>query len=148
MHSRKKGNSGSTKPAQQDVPSWVTTKPKEVEMIITKLAKGGKTASEIGLILRDSYGVPSVKQLLGRSITEILSEKKIAPEIPEDLMALIKKSVKIRQHIEENRQDQTAKRGLMLTESKIKRLVRYYKENGVVPMDWKYDAKSIRLYVE
>jgi small subunit ribosomal protein S15 len=148
MYSRKKGKSGSKKPVRKVKPSWQNMKPKEIEMLVLKLAKEGKTCSQIGLILRDAYGIPSVKILTGKQINAILKEKNAATEIPEDLRALIKKLINVRKHREENKQDKTALRGYLLTESKIKRLVKYYKGSGVLPEDWKYDEKSIRLYVE
>ncbi len=148
MHSRKKGKSGSHRPLKNVKPSWMRYKPKEVELLITKVAKEEKTASQIGLVMRDSYGIPDVKMITGKSISKILKEKKLLAEIPEDLMALMRKSVMIRKHLDENRQDKTALRGLQLTDSKIKRIVKYYKLSGKMPIDWKYDAKSIKLYVE
>ena len=39
MHSRKKGKHGSKKPAKKSTPSWTRYKPKEIEMLIAKLAK-------------------------------------------------------------------------------------------------------------
>ena len=147
-YSRKKGKSGSSKPLKASKPSWLRLKPKEIEMLILKLAKEGKTASQIGMVLRDLHGVPSVKDIMEKSITIILGEKKVLPEIPEDLMALVKKSVLIRKHMEENHKDKTGLRGLQLTESKISRLVKYYKKTEKLPLDWKYDAESIKLYVE
>jgi small subunit ribosomal protein S15 len=148
MYSRRRGKSGSKKPLEKAKQSWLRYKPKEVEMLIVKLAKEGKSASQIGLALRDSYGVPDVRLLSGKSITKIMEEKKLAPKIPEDLMALIKKSIQIRKHREENKQDMTSLRGLQLTESKIKRLVKYYKKTKKLPVDWKYDVKSVKLYAE
>ena len=148
MYSRKKGKSGSKKPLSKSTPSWMTHKAKEVEMLVMKVAKEGKPASMIGLVLRDSYGIPDVKAVAGKSITMILKEKKLAPKIPEDLMALIKRAIAIRKHMEENKQDMTALRGLQLTESKIKRLVKYYKVIRKLPVDWKYDVKSVKLYAE
>lgn len=148
MHSRKKGKSGSTKPAKITKPSWTRYKPKEIELLIVKLAKEGLTPSQIGLHLRDTYGVPDTKTIAGKTITKILDKKKLAGKLPEDLMAVIRKSIEIRKHLEDNKQDMVAKRGLQLTESKIKRLVKYYKGTGRLTYDWKYDAKSIRLYVE
>ncbi len=126
----------------------MTHKAKEVEMLVLKVAKEGKPASMIGLVLRDSYGIPDVKAVSGKSITKILEEKKLAPKIPEDLMSLIKRAIAIRKHIEENKQDMTALRGLQLTESKVKRLVKYYKRIKKIPVDWKYDVKSVKLYAE
>ncbi len=148
MYSRKKGKSSSKKPLAKTKQSWLRYRPKETEMLVVKMAKEGKTASMIGLVLRDSYGIPDVKTITEKSITQILKENKLAPKIPEDLMALIKKSIAIRKHREENKQDMTSLRGLQLTESKIKRLVKYYKKAKKLPVDWKYDVKSIKLYAE
>jgi len=148
MYSRKKGKSSSTKPSKKFKPTWVRYKKREVEMLVQKLGKEGHSSSEIGIILRDAYGVPDVKIAAERSITEILKEKKLLGNIPEDLMAVIKKAVNLRKHFEENRQDQTSFRGIHLAESKIKRLVKYYKKTGKIPIDWKYDSESIKLYAE
>ncbi|MFH0978206.1 MAG: 30S ribosomal protein S15 [Candidatus Woesearchaeota archaeon] len=146
MYSGKKGKSGSTKPSKKSIPSWIRYKPKEIEMLLIKLSKEGKSSSEIGIILRDSYGIPSVKDIAGKGITEMLKEKGLSAKIPEDLLSLIKKVIEVKKHIERNKQDQTANRGLQLTESKIKRLVKYYKRSKKLPQDWKYDEQSIRLY--
>ncbi|MDO8642779.1 MAG: 30S ribosomal protein S15 [Candidatus Woesearchaeota archaeon] len=148
MHSGKKGKSGSNRPLQQTTKSWIRHKPKEVETLIVKLAKEGHTASTIGLALRDNYGVPRVKEIAGKTITHILKERGVAKELPEDLMALIKKAIAVRKHLEENRQDQVAKRGVQLTDSKIRRLVKYYKRNEVLPAAWKYDVKNLKMYIE
>ncbi|MBD3313786.1 30S ribosomal protein S15 [Candidatus Woesearchaeota archaeon] len=147
MYSRKKGQSGSNKPVNKSR-TWIRYKPKEVELLIMKLAKEGKSSSEIGLVLRDTYGIPDSKFITKKKITDIVKEKGLAKEIPEDLLNLIRRSVQIRKHIEENRSDKTALRGLQLTESKIRRLIKYYKEQKVLPMNWKFDAKSLRIYAE
>ncbi len=148
MHSRKRGKSGSVRPASKKVPSWASRSQKEVELLIVKLAKEGKTAAQIGLTLRDEYGVPSSKLLLGKNITKTLREHKLLPSLPYDMLALIKRAIVLRKHMESNRQDMAAYRGLQLTESKIKRLMKYYKENGKIPQDWKYDPKTAGLLVE
>lgn len=148
MHSRRKGKSGSKKPAKKTKPSWVRLSNKELELLIAKLSKEGKSASQIGLHLRDSYGIPSVKAITGKRVRAILRDKGLASEIPDDLMALIRKSVQLEKHLEENRQDMAAKRGLQLTESKIWRLVKYYKRAHILPPDWKFDRESIRLYAQ
>lgn len=148
MHSRARGKSGAKKPIKKKQASWMRYKPKEAELLITKLAKEGNTPSRIGLILRDTYGIPDAKILLGKKITKILEEKKLIGKIPEDLMALIKKAVKLRKHLEANHHDSSSKRGLQLTESKVKRLARYYKRTGKLSEDWKYQPEKIKLYVE
>ncbi len=147
LYSRRKGKAGSKRPLKQTKTVWVRYKPKEIELLIAKLAKEGKSCSQIGLILRDVYGVPSVKSILGKTILAILKEKNLEEKIPEDLMALIRKVVQVRKHLERNKKDQTAVRGMQLSESKIKRLVKYYKQTGRLPLDWKYDTESLKLYV-
>ena len=148
MHSRGRGTSGSKKPLKAQKPTWVRYEPKEIERLIHKFAKEGKTSSEIGIILRDSYGVPSVKLLTGKSVTELLAEKKLLPELPEDVIALMKRSVTIRKHLEANKHDMSALRGLQFTESKIKRLIKYYKNVGKVAPEWKYDPTAVKRYTE
>lgn len=147
MHSRVKGKSGSTKPVQKTKPVWVRYKPTEVEFIVVKLVKEGKTPSQVGITLRDIYGIPDVKTMLGKSVTQLMKEKKLLPELPEDLMALIRKSIMIRKHREQNHKDNTSLRGLQLTESKIKRMVKYYKKSGKIKEGWKYDPEKIKLVI-
>ncbi|MBR9691382.1 30S ribosomal protein S15 [Candidatus Woesearchaeota archaeon] len=148
MHSRKKGKAGSKRPVKKKTPSWVRYNAKEVEMLITKLAKEEKTPSQIGLILRDLYGIPDIKCVVGKRVTKVLEEKKLLSKLPEDLLALIKKSIKLRKHVENNHKDESVKRGLTLTESKIKRLIKYYKRTGKIEEDWKYQPDRVRMYIE
>ena len=148
MHSRKKGKHGSKKPAKKTVPSWIRYKPKEIELLIAKLAKEGKNASQIGVLLRDVYGIPNVSALCGKSISAILKEKKLTSELPEDLTALFKKYAAVMKHIEANKHDETAARGLSLTESKINRLAKYYKRTGKILGSWKFDAERARFFGE
>ena len=148
MYSRKHGKSGSKKPIKKVVPSWSRYSAKEVEMLVTKLSKDGKNPSQIGLILRDVYGVPSVKVYTTKRITRLLEEKKLAPQIPEDLMSLMKRAVQITKHLEKNHLDQPAVRGLKITESKINKIAAHHKENGKLPLEWKYDAKRLRMIIE
>ena len=148
MYSRKHGKAGSKKPIRKVVPVWTIYKPKEVELLISKLAKEGKNSSEIGLILRDTYGIPDVKVLCKKKISDILKEKSILPELPDDIMALIRKSVEIRKHLEANPVDQTAKRGLNITESKIKRLTKFYKRVGKIASEWKFDTEKAGYFTK
>ena len=141
MHSRKHGKSGSKKPIKKALPVWSIYKPKEVELIIAKLAKEEKNSAEIGVILRDTYGIPDVRILFKNKLSAIMKKSGIAPEVPEDITALIRRSVEIRKHLEANYKDETAKHGLVLTESKIKRLTKYYKRTGKLDSGWKYDPE-------
>ncbi|XP_020977484.1 uncharacterized protein LOC107630757 isoform X2 [Arachis ipaensis] len=59
----------------------------------------------------------------------ILKVHGLASEIPEDLYHLIKKAISNRKHLERNRKDKDSKFRLILVESRIHRLARYYKKN-------------------
>lgn len=148
MHSRKRGRARSRKPSKKAIPTWVRYKAKEVEMLVLKLAKEGKTSSQIGLHLRDAYGIPDAQLITKKKIGQILKEKELLPEIPDDLTNVIKRSIKIKKHLENNKKDEAAKRGLLLTESKINRLIKYYKKIKKLPLTWKYDPEKAGIFVE
>ncbi len=147
MYSRKKGKAGSTKPISKDNPVWVSYKPAEVEALIVKLAKQDHGSSKIGLILRDSYGIPDVKAVLGKKIGAVLKEKKLVKGLPEDMTFLVEKHIKEMGHFASNKHDEVGRRGMNLTEAKIRRLAKYYKKKGVLPADWKYDKSKAKLLV-
>jgi small subunit ribosomal protein S15 len=146
-YSGAKGKAGSKKPIKKVVPSWTRYGSKEVEMLIVKLNKEGQVPSQIGLHLRDVYGIADVKTLCKKSVTQILADKKVLNPMPEDLMALIKRLTLIKKHMEENKQDKVALRGLQITESKIQKLIKYYKGTGRLAKDWAYDVNKAKLYV-
>lgn len=64
----------------------------------------------------------------------------LGPSIPEDLWHLIKKAVAVRKHLEVNRKDKDSKFRLILIESRIHRLARYYKTKQQIPPTFKYDS--------
>jgi small subunit ribosomal protein S15 len=148
MHSGKKGKSGSTPPSEKESPTWVEYTPAQTEKLITELANQGKTQAEIGTILRDQHGIPSIKKLCKKTVGKILEEQKIQPEIPEDLMNLIRSSVAQQKHMKENKKDNTAKRGYILTVSKIRRLVKYYQKQKRIQSNWKYTPETAALLVK
>ena len=129
-------------------PEWVEYSTEEIEEIILKLRKEGKSTSVIGVILRDQYGIPDVKSVTGMKITQILEKHGQTEEYPEDLMNLIRKAVNIREHLKENPKDLHTKRGLQLVESRIRRLVKYYTKEGVLPEGWRYEPKQAALLVK
>lgn len=147
MHSRAKGKSGSKRPIKK-VPSWAPYKGKEVEKLVIKYAKAGKSGSQIGMILRDSYGINSVKALTEKTVTDVLNENHLQKKLPEDMISLIKKMISIKQHMEKNKQDKTALRGLQLTQSKINRLVKYYRRTKLLSADWTLDTERLKMYLE
>lgn len=147
IHSTNRGRSGSKRPYREEKPAWINVNPKEVEKLVIDLARRGYSMAMIGLILRDQYGIPSVKMVTGKKIGRILKEHGLLPEIPEDLVALMKKAVRLYDHLQEYRKDLHNKRALQLIESKILRLVDYYKSVGRLPKDWQYSIENARLLV-
>ena len=146
MHSRKKGRAGSKKPS---VPAkWVEYKDKEVERLVVKLRKDGLQSADIGRLLRDQYGIPSVKTITGKTITKILEENELLSEIPDDLLNMLKNAVSLRNHLEKTKRDYTSKHGLELLESKIRRLIKYYVRAKRLPKGFVYEPERAKLLVE
>ncbi|KAF2946344.1 hypothetical protein DAI22_02g286200 [Oryza sativa Japonica Group] len=101
--------------------------------MIMKAAKMGQMSSQIGVVLRHQHGIPLVKSIASSKILHILKAHGLAPKILEDLYFLIKKAVAIRKHLERNRKDKDSSFRLILVESRIHRLVRYYKRTKKLP---------------
>lgn len=141
MPKQEKGKSHSTRPVSKRPPSWCKYQPEEVEALVIKLAREGHPPSRIGTILRDQYAIPLVKPLTGKTITQILQEADLAPSIPEDLGNLLREAARLSAHFEKHRKDLHNKRALQLVEAKIHKLARYYKREGVLPPNWKYEPK-------
>lgn len=148
IYSKKKGKSASKRPVERTPPSWLGYDAKVVEQLVVKLAKTGVPASQIGIVLRDSYGIPDVKAVTRKRITALLKEQNLLPKLPEDLTALIKKDIVLMKHLDVHKKDIPSRRGLSLTESKIGRLASYYKRVGKLPTDWVYDRTKARLLIE
>jgi small subunit ribosomal protein S15 len=123
-------------------------KPEEAIGIIVKLTNAGTSKSDIGVILRDQYGIPSIKILTGKTLSQILKDKNMDEEIPEDLLNLIRKSVRLLDHMTQNHKDFSSKRGYQLTVSKINRLARYYRGKQILQKDWRYTEERARLLVK
>ena len=148
MHSRKKGKSGSVRPPRlTDPPVWIELSPNMVENEVVKLAKKGFSKSMIGVKMRDSRGIPLVKVVTGKKISQILENNDIKSPLPEDLTNLVKKALNVRKHLEENHKDLEAKKGLNRIESKIFRLIKYYRKKGILAQDFKYVPDKIRTLV-
>ncbi|KAJ3432597.1 40S ribosomal protein S13 [Anaeramoeba flamelloides] len=163
-----KGISCSVRPYKKTPPSWLKITPKQVIEEICKMAKKDiyffakkvvfftnvkkkilrLTPSQIGIHLRDLFGVGQVKSVTSNRILRILKANGLAPKIPEDLYHLIKKAVSIRKHLEKNRKDKDAKFHLILVESKIYRISRYYKKTRQLPPNWKYSSSTASALVQ
>jgi small subunit ribosomal protein S15 len=145
MHSHRHGKSQSTRPSSKRTPSWVNYSQDEIVANISKFLKEGSTPSQIGIRLRDEFGVPNTKTFLGKSINEVLLESKNAPAIPEDLGRLVERAGKLKEHLANNHADRKNVRSLELLEAKIHRLSNYYKRENKLAESWKYSVAVAQL---
>ena len=145
MPKKLKGRSHQTRPVTKRPPAWCRYTAEEVEALVIKLAKEGQPLSKIGVILRDQHGIPLTKPITGKSVSQILKEKELAPSLPEGLENLMRKATRLHVHLDKNKADLGNKRALQIVEAKIYKLARYYKRKGVLPPTWKYEPKETSL---
>ena len=143
-HAHTHGKSHSVRPTSKNAPTW-TIDGQEIVKKIVDLGKDGMHASEIGLRLRDEFAVPLVKPIIGKTISQILEENNIKRAMPEDLETLVRKALGLQKHLSVHNSDKRNVRSLELIESKIHRLSRYYKREGMVARDWKYKSVIAKL---
>jgi small subunit ribosomal protein S15 len=144
IHSHRRGKSQSFRPVNKSV-DWVELTPEQINEVILKLNKEGLNSSQIGVVLRDQYTVPSVRAVVGKKMKEILEDINANPTIPEDLDSLVKRAVKLQIHLKTNKGDRKNVRSLELLEAKIHRVSKYYKTRNIIPDDWKYKAMVAQL---
>lgn len=145
IHVHTHGKSHSTRPTSKRSPSWLNQSRDQVSSIVVKLSKDGLSPSEIGLKLRDEHGIPLVKPVVGKSLTALLAENNVKPDMPEDLDKLVKKAVGLQKHLKIHNSDHRNVRSLELVEAKIHRLSKYYKSIDKLPKNWKYAAVIAQL---
>jgi small subunit ribosomal protein S15 len=128
-------------------PEWSDVDEDAIEERVVELAEAGHSPSEIGLALRDEgvdgTPIPDVGLATGKKVTEILDENDAEPDLPEDLRSLFERAVRLTDHMDENPTDHQNKRALQNTESKIRRLVDYYRGDEL-HADFKYTAENAR----
>jgi len=139
---KEKGRSHPIRPVSKRPPAWCRYQPEEVEALVIKLTKEGYNPSMVGIILRDQYGIPLVKAITGKSITQIQRDAGLEPSIPVDLQSLLQRAERIRKHLERNRKDLYNKRSLQIVESRIRKLANYYLRKGVLPENWRYSPRA------
>jgi small subunit ribosomal protein S15 len=143
LHSKRKGKSGSKFPGRKNSKrDFVQFSVDEVKDIVRKLFKQGNSTAQIGIILRDQYGIPSFKGLTGMSLKEFLKEEKLYPKIPEDLLNLLKKAVRLWNHLKKHKKDIHNRVKYQHLLSKIERLSNYYKEKGELDKNWVYSPEE------
>lgn len=143
-HAHTHGKSHSVRPTSKNAPTW-TIDGQEIVKKIIDFGKDGMSSSEIGLRLRDEYAVPLVKPIIGKTISQILEENNIIRTMPEDLERLLRKALGLQKHLSVHNSDKRNVRSLELIESKIHRLSRYYKREGMISRDWKYKSVIAKL---
>ena len=145
MHTHNHGKSHSIRPIELKKPDWVKMEPKEIEELIIKYAKDGMTSSLIGTKLRDQHAIPLVKPILKKTISQVLQENDLTPEIPEDLNNIVLKAINLQKHLKDNKSDSRNVRSLELIEAKVHRLSTHYKNKGILPKKWKYKSVVAQL---
>jgi small subunit ribosomal protein S15 len=95
--------------------------------------------------MRDEYGIPLLKTIMDKTITEIRSENGIKQDMPEDLHQLVQKALALQRHLRTHNTDHRNVRSLELIEAKIHRVSKYYKRNEKIPKDWKYASVIAQL---
>jgi small subunit ribosomal protein S15 len=130
------------------VPHWLNYKQEEVEQLIVNKHEKGFTKSQIGTILRDQYGIPSIKEVTKKNMSVILKERGVEETLPEDLIALYRKAVKLHIHVDKQKKDKHSMRSKVVLENRIKKLIKYYKKKKVLPNDFAYSLESARLIVK
>ena len=151
MHTRRRGQSGSDRPVADAPPEWSDVDADAVEARVVELAEEGYDPSEIGLRLRDEgvggTPVPNVKLATGKKVGEILDEHDVAPDLPTDLEHLLEKAVRLNEHVNAHGTDYQNKRALQNVESKVRRLVNYYRGDEL-PADFTYTYETAKDLVE
>ena len=147
LHSPGKGISASTCPYRRTAPHWLQISSEQCVQMICDYAKKGVRPSQIGALLRDKSGIGMVRSVTGVKVNRILRANGLAPALPEEIYYLIKKATNVRKHLERSKHDVDSKYRLILIESRIHRLARYYKARRVIAPNWKYSAQTASAIV-
>ena len=145
MHTHNHGKSHSIRPIELKKPDWVKMESKEIEEFNIKYAKEGMTSSLIGIKLRYQHAIPLVKPILSKTISDVLKENDLVPDIPEDLNNIVLRAVNLQKHLKENKSDNRNVRSLELIEAKVHRLSTHYKNKGIISKKWKYKSVVAQL---
>lgn len=103
-------------------PTWVKMKEPELKKTILELSKK-YAPSQIGIILRDQYGIPTTK-IFGKKLKTYLTELGI--ERNEDLENADKKVTNLKEHLKNNITDRSAKHKLQHAQSRLNIIKKYF----------------------
>lgn len=109
-------NKTSTKPV------WLKLSEEDLEKIIEELSEKYSSA-QIGLILRDQYGVPTTK-VYGKKLSSYLKETGKYTDV--ELVNAQKRFDNMKEHLSNNKQDKKAKHKLQKLQSHLNAMNKYY----------------------
>lgn len=103
-------------------PVWLKMKEDELLKIIAELAKK-HSPSQVGIILRDQYGIPTTK-VFGKKLKKYMVE--LGFDKNEDLDNAEKKVEKMKEHLKKNITDKKAKHKLQKAQSRLNKVRNYH----------------------
>ena len=103
-------------------PSWIKMDEKELVAIIKELSTK-YPSSQIGMILRDQYGIPTTR-VFGKKLKSYLEELGI--ETKEDLVNAVNKVDSLKEHMKNNVTDKRSKHKLQKAQAHLNKVKRYY----------------------
>jgi len=107
---------------QTEKPVWLKTTEEELKKIIAELAEKYQPA-QVGLILRDQYGIPTTR-LFGKKLSAYLKEiGKYNERI--ELENVQKKLERLEDHLKNNVQDKRTKHKMQITRSRTVTIKKY-----------------------
>ncbi len=113
----------SAKSLMIDKPAWLKIKEDEMKKIIAELAKEYSQPAQIGLLLRDQYGIPSTR-IYGKKLSKYLEE--LGLDSNAELKNAEKKFEAIKEHLKNNITDRKAKHKLQKAQSRLNIVKKYF----------------------
>lgn len=104
-------------------PTWLKMKEEELKKVIAELSEKHSPA-QIGIILRDQYGIPTVK-VYGKSLSEYMKE--VGKSEDYELKNMEKKVERLKEHLKKNPTDKKAKHKSQKAQSRLSIRKKYSK---------------------
>lgn len=110
----------------QEKPVWLKSSEEDMKKIIAELA-GKYQPAQIGLILRDQYGIPTTK-VFGKKLATYLKEAGVDPTKVE-LQNVEKRVENLKEHMKKHTQDKKAKHKIQKPQSRVSKIKKYLNIN-------------------
>jgi small subunit ribosomal protein S15 len=111
-----------TKSSKIEKPVWLKLSEEDLKKIIFEL-KDKYPPAQLGLILRDQYGIPTTR-IFGKKLSEYLKEAGVNT-LEIELKNIQKKEEKLKEHMKKHKQDKKAKHKVQITVSKVSKIEKY-----------------------